>query len=536
MSKLRVVSLLLALTTASPSCRHAPHGAEPGPGQQPATAFPIAAPEDVGLVAADLRRLLDTVTEWVDEEKPVGAVLHIIRCGKTVLHEARGFRDRERHRALRTDSIFRIRSMTKPVIGTAVLMLTDAGRLSLSDRVATYLPSFDNERSGDITVEQLLTHTSGLDNHDDVDIGLSRPSHEFASLRALVDEIGALGPSLRPGTFRYSSSNTATLGALVAEVTGAPVERFLIERIFGPLGMADTFVEFTPGCDWSDRACSTYQWSRDDLRFERYWHPGEPQRFRYFRASGGVYTTTSDYARFLSMWRNKGAFGDRRLLREATVEAALRQHPAGSYGHHWRVPATEYVGGMPRVFLHEGADSTLAMALPALDTIVLYFTQSRGPGIRPMFRSALSRVPAFAADTVVDLDGTTRVEDLPTPAPAHAAADADRVGTYVGGVVIDGEERLTGSFRYEVVRTSQGLRGTLIRPGGLWDGPLPGHDLIPLGGGRFVPGRVHDGRIVEVVRDGSVRFVRDASHPSIETRVEIRGRSPRVWWRLQRQR
>jgi len=123
------------------------------------------------------------------------------------------------------------------------------------------------------------------------------------------------------------------------------------------------------------------------------------QRHKYFRASGGVYTTTADYARFLTMWMNGGRLGDIRLLSRATVEAALRpgadRGNGQTYAMHWTVFHAETASGMPAVFGHGGSDGTLALAFPTIHAAVLYFTQSRFHDERGRFRSYLGRVPPF---------------------------------------------------------------------------------------------------------------------------------------------
>src|SRR5688572_9070268 len=98
--------------------------------------FPRAAPEDVGMSSEKLREAAGTVQKWVDEERIVGAVLLVIRNGKTVMHEAMGWSDRERRIPMRADQIVSMRSMTKPLVGTAALMLRETGRLELEDRVS----------------------------------------------------------------------------------------------------------------------------------------------------------------------------------------------------------------------------------------------------------------------------------------------------------------------------------------------------------------------------------------------------------------
>lgn len=537
-SLIRAVStLLVGLSLALASCSSLPVEVTETPrmrgtASDATSAFPWAAPKDVGLTATDLEQLADTVEQWVAVGRPVGAELLIVKAGRTVMHEATGWRDRENGLALQPNSIYRIRSMTKPVIGTAVLMLADEGQLALDDAVAEHLPSFAHERSRAITVRQLLTHTSGLGNHGIEDIGLPRESDEYESLRALVDDIGAIGPTRSPGAFYYSDSGSATLAAVVAEVSGTPVEQFLATRIFEPLGMKDTYCKFSPDMAWADRLCSTYQWSGETLSFERYWDPSMAPRYRFFRGTGGLYSTPADYARFISMWMAGGTFGGQRLLSQDTVQAALRPLAARQYGHHWRVPESRIEDGMPAVFGHGGSDSTLALALPAVDTVVLYFTQSRGPGIRPMFRSALSRVPAFAEQMVVDPAGTTLPERFPERVPLNAAGAYP--GAYVGSIFVDGEERLHDGFTYWVRQEGGSLRGTLVRPGGLQDWPLPDHDLIPLGAGRFVPGRIFDGRIVEVVQGARIQFHGPADGGVLADSVEITSEQPPVRWQLSR--
>ncbi len=124
--------------------------------------FAAAVAEDVGMSSAKLRDATAIMKTWVDEGRMVGGSLLVIRNGTTALREAVGWSDRERGIPLRTDHIVNMRSMTKPLVGTAVLMLREEGKLQLEDRVSKYLPSFDNAKSREITVYQLLTHTSGI--------------------------------------------------------------------------------------------------------------------------------------------------------------------------------------------------------------------------------------------------------------------------------------------------------------------------------------------------------------------------------------
>ena len=260
----------------------------------------LEAPQSTQLSKEALQALGEEIASWVESGDPVGAEILVAQHGDTVFHEVYGWDDREEGRLLERNSVFRLRSMTKPIVGTAVLMLAEDGKLGLDDTVAQYLPSFENDRSRSITIRQLLTHTSGLGGAGWNDIALSKSrATGYESLRALVDEIGEIGPAAAGGDFHYSDSGSSTLGAIVAEVSGMPAEQFIQERILQPLGMRDTYSRFEPDAPWAKRMNSTYQQSQGSCDFEKYWDRSMAQTFKYFRASGGLYSTTGDYMRFL---------------------------------------------------------------------------------------------------------------------------------------------------------------------------------------------------------------------------------------------
>ena len=125
-------------------------------------AFPAAPAADHGIAPEALERLADEVQRYVDSDALVGAELHVIKDRRTLLHRAFGLADREDGRPLEVDSVFCVRSMTKPLGGTAIQMLIDEGRLTLDTNVSQILASYDTPATAGITIEQLLTHTSGL--------------------------------------------------------------------------------------------------------------------------------------------------------------------------------------------------------------------------------------------------------------------------------------------------------------------------------------------------------------------------------------
>ena len=144
--------------------------------------------------------------------------------------------DRERGRTLEPDTLFRIRSMAKPFVGTAALMLIEERRLGLDQPVAKLLPSFAHGTARQVTIRHLLTHTGGFDHP-------GFPDHiaSYGSLQEAADAVGRAGPAVVPGTrFCYSDAGSSSLGAAVAAAGGQPVARQIERRILEPPGMTET--------------------------------------------------------------------------------------------------------------------------------------------------------------------------------------------------------------------------------------------------------------------------------------------------------
>lgn len=317
-------------------------------------------------ISGDYRTPID---RWVKEGRIVGAEILFIRSGEIILHEVAGWRDRERNLPMEENTICRVRSMTKPVVGTSILMLYDQGWLSLEDRVSKYLSAFDNDKCREITVEQLLKHTGGFSQP-----GYPGDAGDYNSLKELVEAVAEAGPEHPPGTlFSYSDAGSSTLAAVVAAVSGVPAEDFIQTHIFDPLGMTDSFCVLEEDDVRRSRIACTY--SSETGQWSKYWDNDDPPQVPFFRGSGGIYSTVTDYARFLGMWMDNGSWNSDRFLDSATVSMALTPSVESiaaefPYGLQWRLYDDS-------VFLHSGSDGTLALADPENDLLVLYFTQSR---------------------------------------------------------------------------------------------------------------------------------------------------------------
>lgn len=341
--------------------------------------FPYASPDEVGLSTDRIWWLKERLYSRVLARHVVGAEILVLKSRRIVLHQAMGWSDRDRLIPLERNSIYRIASMTKPFVGTATLMLADEGKLRLDDRVATHLPSFDNPRSGGISVRQLLTNRSGF-----VQGGQPPGYREQPTLRGAVDLAGAAGPDFAPGErFIYSNLNSEALGALVQAVSGQPVERFLEERILNPLGLTDTYTRFSPDLSWAGRVASSYRrWGAGP--WERYWEPTREDEGVWFSPAGDLYGTAFDYARFLTLWMDGGQFAGIQFLDAGTVSAALADPAADLlgpraryYSMQWEVYAPARAPGELPVFGHRGATGTLGVAFPGQEVILILLTQSQ---------------------------------------------------------------------------------------------------------------------------------------------------------------
>lgn len=349
-----------------------------------------AAPEDVGMSSAILQAGVALYREAVDRGDLVGAVLLVARDGKVVLQEPVGWRNKAKGLRMEPNTMFRMASNTKPTIATSVGILVEGGKLSWEDPVRKYIPSFDNYRSGFILIEHLLNHTSGFRINSLFLEPLMEPSAQHPdapSLQLEVARFGEVGAEVLPGTsYSYSNPGYNTLGALVEIASGQSLESFLKERIYRPLGMADSYNhEVAEKLDGKlDRMGAVYYEKRDG-DWVPGWQPGDPPQMPFVRASGGMISTAWDYAIFCQMFLNGGVYGGKRILKQETV--ALMTSPTvetsedgtAFYGYGWMV-------GDDGTYSHSGSDGTFAWVDPELGIVGLVFTQTpRGKNPRQKF-------------------------------------------------------------------------------------------------------------------------------------------------------
>ncbi|MBL8853714.1 MAG: beta-lactamase family protein [Planctomycetaceae bacterium] len=359
--------------------------------------FPLATPESQGISEAMVRRVADEVHAYVENGTIIGGELIVIKNRRTILHEVFGDRDREDKQPMEPNTIFNIRSMTKPLTGVAVQILADEGKLKLDEPASKYLPAFDNDPSRGITIEQLLQHRSGLP----LTI-LTARLDQFSDLQNQAEAIGEKGPDFRPGEkFWYSDAGSDAAAAIVEQLSGMTIDRFVAQRILEPLEMNDSFyLNAADPASATDprknRVASLYIGNTG--KWMKFWSPSREPLYPFAWGSQSLYSTPADYARFLALWMDEGVADDKQLLSKEAVARILtpvspmkqlggdNPYPCGFFGlkaHYGQMSMLYAAGESPRAtdvvaFGHGGSDGTGAWAFPAEDLIVCYFTQSRG--------------------------------------------------------------------------------------------------------------------------------------------------------------
>lgn len=374
---------LAALTSASCGPDDPSRPGSPRTARSPLEGAPfphVAAPEDVGVSADAVWRFKERLYSRVVARHVVGAEILVLVDGRVLLHQAMGWADRDDLVPMERNSIFRLASMTKPLAGTATLMLVDEGRIGLDEPVGRYLESFRTGPASRITVRQLLTHRSGF-----VQGGEPAGYSDQPTLVDAVNLLGEAGPTEEPGDrFIYSDLNSDALGALVATLTGMSIEQFLEQRVIGPLGLADTHTAFSADATWADRVPSSYR-SWGGTSWERWWNPARPHDRNWFSPAADLFGSAFDYARFLLAWVERGGARDEGgWLEPGTIAEALADPAPGDtlrardrwYGMHWEIYRSPQRAGALPVFGHRGATGTLGMAIPHRNAIVVYLTNS----------------------------------------------------------------------------------------------------------------------------------------------------------------
>ena len=308
----------------------------------PPAVLPRVAPQDAGLCPQRTERLLAVLRSEVARQRLPGAVAVIARRGQLALCEAVGALDPAAGTPMTPDAIFRIYSMTKPIVSVAALMLMEQGELLLSDPVARYLPEYGKQQVASLlegavqlqpvrqpaTVQDLLRHTAGLTYEF---MGSAPVQRQYAQARIgsrersnaeFSHELAALPLMFEPGTHWEYGRATDVLGRVVEVVSGQTLGQFLQTQLFAPLGMTETGFFVPP--EHHSRIAEPFARDPEGGVQMRVIDVRQPVALE--SGGGGLASTAMDYARFLQFMLNRGELGGVRLLGSRMVDFMTADH------------------------------------------------------------------------------------------------------------------------------------------------------------------------------------------------------------------
>jgi CubicO group peptidase (beta-lactamase class C family) len=269
---------------------------------------------------------VDALMQAYQGESP-GASLLVVRDGAPLVRRSYGLANLEERVPATPETNYRLASVTKQFTAASILLLAEDGRLTLEDRARRWLPSLPDAVDA-VTIRQLLTHTSGLIDYEDVmPADLTVQLRDADVLRLLESQHRTYFP---PGTaYRYSNSGYALLALIVERASGLTFATFLRERIFEPLGMRET-VAFENGVSTVAKRAFGYSASADG------WTRTDQSTTSAVLGDGGIYSSIDDLAKW------DAALYDERVLSAASLRAALApatatDDPQVEYGFGWRL-------------------------------------------------------------------------------------------------------------------------------------------------------------------------------------------------------
>lgn len=315
----------------------------------------IAAPESQGFDLRRLARIKPKMQAYVDSGNFSGITTLLARRGKIIHFDHSGVRDKANQEPLDSSTIFRIYSMTKPIVCTALMTLFEEARFHLIDPLSKYLPAFAKVKvwNGDeqslvdpvrpILIRDLFTHTAGFTYNFLEDTPVSKMyldaglmSNSEASLESIIAELARLPLAYQPGSRWHYSMSIDVLGHLIEVLSGRPLQDFLKERVFSPLGMSDT--GFSVQAQNRSRVAAMY--GHPDIATHQFteivtsdtgavdvsktYPAGNTTTFA--RGGHGLFSTATDYLRFAQMLSNRGELDGERIISPAIADLMHTNH------------------------------------------------------------------------------------------------------------------------------------------------------------------------------------------------------------------
>jgi len=390
--------------------------------------LPHAKPESLGLSPVRLQRMSDAFKREIEKGTVPGMTVMVARRGQIGWFEALGKQSAASSAPMAHNTIFRIFSMTKPIVSIGIMMLIEDGHFLLGDPVAKFIPEFADLKVGvenngkldlvplkrQMTVQDLLRHTSGI-TYDHTGNGLVQQMYQQSRLRSRKisnAEHAALVAGLplmcQPGAAWNYSRSTDILGRIIEVVSGKTLSAFLTERILAPLQMAET--GFHTGAENADRLAEPFPtdpWTGDKVQLFNMLEKPVMES-----GGGGLVSTTMDYARFSQMLLNGGALDGNRIVGRKTLQLMASDHlgpnvkvdsplmPAGhGFGLGFAVRTHQGMAPFPGSlgqFFWSGMAGTFFWIDPAEDMFAVFMMQ--GPGQREYIRSMVRNLVYAAVE------------------------------------------------------------------------------------------------------------------------------------------
>ena len=395
--------------------------------------LPPAQPASVGMSAERLARMDAVIQASIDKKELPGAVVLVARRGRVVWRKAYGARAVEPQReAMTADTIFDLASLTKIVAtATSIMILIERGQLRLADPVVKFVPEIKGEGRDAITIEQLLTHTSGF--APDFDLR-ERWAGYAEAMKHLYREPLRNQPGAR---FVYSDLNYITLGEVVHRVSGQMLDEFARRNIYGPLGMRDT--GFRPGAQLTSRIAPTEK-RRGQMNYlgdtganagseGEQWLRGQvhdPTSFRMGGVAGhaGLFSTANDLAIYCQMILNGGIYNGTRVLSPLSVATMTRpravSEDGAARGLGWDI-ATSFSSNKGDLFPlgsfgHTGFTGTSIWIDPATDSFLIFLSNRVHPDGKGDVGPLRGRVASIVAGAIMDTTAVKAREEAASTA------------------------------------------------------------------------------------------------------------------------
>ena len=337
-------------------------------------------------------RIGDALKPFVESSSLAGAVTVVANKDKVLSLDTVGFMDVGAKQVMKADSLFWIASMSKPITGTALMLLVDEGKVKLDDPIEKYLPEFQGmwvavEKDAEhvllkhpsrlVTIRDVMSHTSGMPFKSEME----QPTLDGLTLRDAVRSYAITPLQTEPGTkYQYSNAGINTGARIIEVVSGMSYEDFMDQRLFKPLGMKDT--TFWPNEEQVSRLAKPYKPSADKTKLEettisQLTYPLSKRHNRYPMPAGGLFSTGADVATFCRMLLNSGELNGKRYLSEESLKTMTSKQTGDAvkdgYGIGWST------NGM--TFGHGGALATNMTLDPQRGLVTVFLVQHAGfPG------------------------------------------------------------------------------------------------------------------------------------------------------------